>query len=141
MITDLVIPQGETFEQAYSFQDDDGNPVDFTGSEIAAEVRRTSSGGLLLGTFSYQFFDNDPEQGGFILSMDPFVTGAIQCDGVYSIVRVVGRNRYRLLEGRAVLDRSKTASPASPTSRKTWGLYHYTYTTWRELSAYRWREL
>ena len=99
---DIVIRQGNTLRRTFRFLNDDGTPVDLTGSVLRFRVELGSrTGNFIAKATPVQLLMPDPASGELTLTIPPVETAQITLGRTnrYEIERRVGSDETTILSG------------------------------------------
>lgn len=98
----IVINQGSTFDLEFTLLDDDGNPVDLTGTSVRGQIRKTYSSTTPVATFT--LVGTLSSDGRVLLRLSATETANISSGKyVYDVEWVNGSTVSRILEGKVIV--------------------------------------
>lgn len=90
----LIAWQNADFSQSFQFVDENGTPIDFTGSLFEMDIKLTAAGSVSLAA---EIDDDDSDQGILRIWWDAGGLGV--ANYVYDLVRISGATRELLMLG------------------------------------------
>ena len=100
------VRSGDYFERVFSFCDENGDPIDFTGTTITLAAAMDPVGTQLVDFTAGVDFNGDPTLGQLRVRMTEAETAAAVGEGDYTIQGTLGGQRRTLQEGKLTIGRA-----------------------------------
>ena len=106
-ITNIIIPQGATFQRDITLTDQNGQPLDVSGFSANAAVKLDYYANSVLAVF-----ETNLTTGNLSLRLEEATTETlVPGDYVYDVLLSDGTTTYRIVEGLATVDAGVTGIP------------------------------
>jgi len=104
---DITVDQGSLFYQDFKFLQLDGNPVNLTGSEFAAQIKeKRDLDADPVATMEVTIME--PTEGTIRVTLSPAESRKVKTTGFWDLIRAPSGTREMLLRGKAVLNQGVT---------------------------------